>query len=218
MIQQWDTGEVPTLSKFVPDGSLTLRRLILSELIKVDLEYRWNRGLPRRIEEYLADFPELAASGVPCDLIFEEYQVRRCAGEAVAAEEYQKRFPDRAQELGRLLGAPPSRRAGGRVGGPADVEAGQVLDDFDLLALVGEGAFARVFLARQKSLQRLVALKVSERLRGRNRRRSPSSIIRTSSASTTSVSCPIAGCDCSTCRTCRAERCARSWSTFARHR
>ncbi|HKA06948.1 MAG TPA: serine/threonine-protein kinase [Gemmataceae bacterium] len=161
LIRRWDAGEVPRLAEFVPDGAPALRRLILTELIKVDVDYRWNRGLPRRIEEYLADFPELAAAGVPCDLIFEEYQVRRRAGEAVTAGEYVKRFPDRAQELRRLLGGPESRAARGRPGGPSDVEAGQVLDDFDLLALVGEGAFARVFLARQKSLSRLVALKVS---------------------------------------------------------
>ncbi|AEF40391.1 serine/threonine-protein kinase [Hoyosella subflava] len=42
-----------------------------------------------------------------------------------------------------------------------DVEAGQQLDDFDLLLSLGSGAFARVFLARQRSMQRLVAVKVS---------------------------------------------------------
>ncbi len=41
------------------------------------------------------------------------------------------------------------------------VEPGQRLDDFDLLAKVGEGSFAQVYLARQVSMQRLVALKVS---------------------------------------------------------
>src|SRR4029079_5562122 len=40
-------------------------------------------------------------------------------------------------------------------------EAGFRVDDFDLLALLGEGQFAQVFLARQCSMQRLVALKVS---------------------------------------------------------
>ena len=37
-------------------------------------------------------------------------------------------------------------------------EAGQRIDDFDLLAPLGKGAFATVFLARQCSMQRLVAL------------------------------------------------------------
>ncbi|WP_444980065.1 serine/threonine-protein kinase [Nocardia acidivorans] len=41
------------------------------------------------------------------------------------------------------------------------LEIGQRIDDFDLLTSLGSGAFARVFLARQRSLQRLVAVKVS---------------------------------------------------------
>jgi serine/threonine protein kinase len=40
-------------------------------------------------------------------------------------------------------------------------EPGQRLGDFELLAELGRGAFARVFLARQVSLNRAVALKVS---------------------------------------------------------
>ncbi|WP_194816974.1 serine/threonine-protein kinase [Nocardia sp. XZ_19_385] len=41
------------------------------------------------------------------------------------------------------------------------IEIGQQIDDFDLLTGLGSGAFARVFLARQRSLQRLVAVKIS---------------------------------------------------------
>lgn len=41
------------------------------------------------------------------------------------------------------------------------IEVGQRIDDFDLLTGLGTGAFARVFLARQRSLQRLVAVKIS---------------------------------------------------------
>ena len=43
----------------------------------------------------------------------------------------------------------------------AQIDVGQRLDDFDLLIELGSGAFARVFLARQRSLQRLVAVKIS---------------------------------------------------------
>src|SRR5262249_42994402 len=53
------------------------------------------------------------------------------------------------------LGAPPPP-------GPGPLPApGQRLDDFELLGVLGTGAFARVYLARQSSLGRLVALKVS---------------------------------------------------------
>ncbi|MGW4773667.1 serine/threonine-protein kinase [Nocardia sp. NPDC004278] len=41
------------------------------------------------------------------------------------------------------------------------IQIGQRIDDFDLLTGLGSGAFARVFLARQRSLQRLVAVKIS---------------------------------------------------------
>jgi serine/threonine protein kinase len=48
---------------------------------------------------------------------------------------------------------------------PADeldrFRVGQRVDDFDLLTGLGSGAFARVFLARQRTLQRLVAVKIS---------------------------------------------------------
>jgi serine/threonine protein kinase len=43
----------------------------------------------------------------------------------------------------------------------SQIEVGQRLDDFDLLVELGSGVFARVFLARQRSMQRLVAVKVS---------------------------------------------------------
>lgn len=42
-----------------------------------------------------------------------------------------------------------------------DLEPGDRIDDFDLLLELGHGAFAKVFLARQRSMQRLVAVKIS---------------------------------------------------------
>ncbi len=41
------------------------------------------------------------------------------------------------------------------------LRVGQVIEDFELLKLLGSGAFAQVYLARQATMQRLVALKVS---------------------------------------------------------
>jgi len=165
LIQRWDSTQTPPpLAEFVPTGSSSLRRLVLIELIKVDLEYRWTHLQPRSLEEYAAEFPELIGpAGFPCDLIFEEFQVRKRAGEAVYPEEYFSRFPDQANELRRLLGLTAMTKAtmARQAGSYQRLQPGQSIDDFDLLALVGEGAFARVFLARQRSMQRLLALKIS---------------------------------------------------------
>lgn len=79
--------------------------------------------------------------------------------------------PDRGSEVTRttaadLMGtatAVPTTIATGpsQVSALDRIEIGQQIDDFDLLTGLGSGAFARVFLARQRSLQRLVAVKIS---------------------------------------------------------
>jgi serine/threonine protein kinase len=66
----------------------------------------------------------------------------------------------------RLLGRPdehPTRPAGPDSATVPPVSLGTFADDFDLLRELGRGAFARVYLARQRSLGRLVAVKVSDR-------------------------------------------------------
>src|ERR1051325_6506356 len=101
----WEQGsEPPILADFLPPGNAAVRRLLVVELIKVDLEYRWlRRQLPKTVEQYADELPEIGEN-VPCDLLYEEYHVRKQAGEEVQPQEYFKRFPHRADELRRLFG------------------------------------------------------------------------------------------------------------------
>jgi serine/threonine protein kinase len=158
----WEAGPPPDPSAFVPPGPLAVRRLVLVELVKYDLDQRLQRGLERPLEEYLSGLP-LLASDPPCDLLYEDFQLRRAAGRPVDPADYFRRFPAQADELARLLGGTHTGRTtaafAARV--PPDIRPGDHLDDFDLLAQLGEGQFAKVFLARQRGMQRLVALKVS---------------------------------------------------------
>src|SRR5687767_2880858 len=79
-LSAWEAGP-PSLADHLPAQPPELKRLTLVELIKVDLEQRYQHNLPRRIDEYMAEFPELLESGEPpVDLIYEELHVRRCAG------------------------------------------------------------------------------------------------------------------------------------------
>lgn len=56
--------------------------------------------------------------------------------------------------------SPPDRRAD-RGKAPMALLPGAKVDDFEIVRLLGRGAFGHVYLARQQSLDRLVALKVS---------------------------------------------------------
>lgn len=171
LVQAWEEVEksgsqqLPDLGQFLPPGPHALRRLALIELIKVDLEYRWkSQQWHQTLERYLEQFPDLAQAGhVPSDLIYEEYHIRRQAGDDVQPAHYMSRFPDQARELEQLLGMEAPHVTTVLVSGQASegFEVGQNVDDFDLLVRLGKGAFGTVFLARQISMQRLVALKVT---------------------------------------------------------
>lgn len=164
-IAAWETSaQPPDLAVHLPAEPAGLRRLCLIELIKVDLEYRRRRShLWKPLEEYAGEFSEIAASRMPSDLIYEEYHVRKQSGETVDPAEYFRRFPAQKDEVGRLLGleAPHLTTALFSTDRREQINPGDKLDDFDLLSRLGKGAFATVFLARQRSMQRLVALKVS---------------------------------------------------------
>jgi eukaryotic-like serine/threonine-protein kinase len=166
-VEAWETNSAPpNLAPFLPAAG-EIRRLTLVELIKVDLEYRWlSRGCPKRISEYFAEFPELIQDRLPCDLIYEEFHIRKQSGQAVDAEEYAEAFPGHSAEIASILNIEQAyettaffhRARQQRIEG---VVAGDTIDDFELLAELGAGAFAKVFLARQKSMQRTVAVKIS---------------------------------------------------------
>ena len=219
VVDAWQGAESPPdLAVHLPQGPAALRRMTLVEAIKVDLEYRWqDRRWPKLIEEYLREFPELAHDGgVPCDVIYEEYHIRKQRGDAVTIDEYCQRFPTarRPSCAGCSSWRRPSRPPWpwcaaelARRSRPA-----QRIDDFDLLSSLGKGAFATVFLARQRSMQRLVALKIS-----RDRGFEPQTLAQLDHPNIVRVFdqrqlADVASCGCCTCSTSPAARC-RAWSS-----
>jgi eukaryotic-like serine/threonine-protein kinase len=167
-VAAWDASTAPPdLTTFLPETG-EIRRLTLVELIKVDLEYRWlSRGCPKRLTEYLAEFPELAQGRIPCDLFYEEFHIRKQSGQNVTADEYLQAFPAQAAEIVSILGVEQPYESSSfhknndKRQRLAAIQSGESIEDFDLLIELGSGAFAKVFLARQRSMQRLVALKVA---------------------------------------------------------
>ena len=166
-VSQWESGAgtPPQFRELLDDLPESVRKCCLTEMIKLDMDYRTRNDFPfQRVEDYLSLYPDLIAiEQVEPDLIYEEYHIRRMAGEHVSIGDYLDRFPRQADALRRLIEA-ESESATTTLYSKATLaqfSVGEQVGDFDLLAKLGKGAFATVFLARQRSLQRLVALKVS---------------------------------------------------------
>jgi serine/threonine protein kinase/Tfp pilus assembly protein PilF len=92
--EQAQAGPAPApLDPFLPPRDHPLYLPVLCELVRVDLEYGWQRGTAPRLDDYLRRFPELAGDkAILEEIAFEEYRQRRQTGEAPAAEEYARRF------------------------------------------------------------------------------------------------------------------------------
>src|SRR3984957_8108555 len=147
-VSAWEASDTPPdLNPFLP-GAGEIRRLTLVELIKVDLEYRWlSRDCPKRISEYFAEFPELVGERIPCDLIYEEFHIRKQSGQPVDAAEYLHAFPGHTAEIASILNIEQAyestsfRRA--KQERVEQVAAGETIDDFELISELGAGAFAK---------------------------------------------------------------------------
>lgn len=137
-----------------------------------DLTDRWGRGERAPAEAYLG-----RGRGWPADraveLVYREYRLAATAGLAPSKSAYLARFPEHRGALERLLdldAACPDSLLG-RLDAAYDDEdedplprAGDAIGPYVLERELGEGGFARVFLARQADLaDRPVVVKVTTR-------------------------------------------------------
>lgn len=160
----------PRIADYVPDGAQT-RLAILTELLRIDLRERWGRAaaLGKRIAEYRKEFPEVEQSPDLADLVCAEFSARRRHAPLPVAE-FIAEYPEFADEIRERLAAFDTDEGTADVGAAESVAAvaalaalapGRRIDDFDLLTDLGAGVLGRVFLARQRSMQRLVAVRLS---------------------------------------------------------
>jgi serine/threonine protein kinase/tetratricopeptide (TPR) repeat protein len=103
------------LAQFFPEPEHPLYEEVLVELVRVDLELGWTQRRAKRLEDYRDRFPLLFQhSEVLRALTFEEFRLRRQAGENPTPEEYQLRF---GVDLAHWLELPDSSSQGLRNGG-----------------------------------------------------------------------------------------------------
>ena len=159
-----EAEEAPRLEDHVPPVGDPAREFALGEMVKVDIEARAQRGSCPPLSDYLERFPDLdPGDGPPADVLHEAFRAERTQGGEPDPEAWLDRYPARAEALWRLL------QLGGEApkeDGPADLardlpNIGDVIDDFLIVDFLGRGGFAAVYLARQRSMGRTVALKIS---------------------------------------------------------
>jgi serine/threonine protein kinase/predicted Zn-dependent protease len=89
----YQTHGAADLRSFLPPADDPLHRSVLCELIRIDLEFAWESNRPRSLEEYRRDFPGLFEDPDSVqEIAFEEYRLRRRAGQAPSPQEYAHRY------------------------------------------------------------------------------------------------------------------------------
>ena len=154
---RWEsTPQGPEINSFAKRlqqiDNAEFRRIGLIELVKVEFEFRSKQTtLWRDLDWYMNALPELGpANSPPSELVNE---ARRLGPDASG--------DDQSLTLACEVSSGIFTSSVFRSRNVHQLQPGDSIDDFDLLARLGCGAFATVFLARQLSMQRLVALKVS---------------------------------------------------------
>ncbi|MCI0699927.1 MAG: bifunctional serine/threonine-protein kinase/formylglycine-generating enzyme family protein [Planctomycetia bacterium] len=147
-------GSVTDWEQFLAGLSDRARIVLLTELVLLDLNHRWDRGERPVVEEYVRRFPALGPlDQIPPALILAEHRCRTKAGEPSNPTEFRSRFPAQYPALQTELearsawtiaeGASPRWE-------PIAEDVVAVSQQYELVRELGRGTFGEVWLARKK--------------------------------------------------------------------
>lgn len=134
----------------------------LYELVQATLR-AWQSNHSPNVQQFVGEHPSIRdEKSLLLDLIYEEYCQDREAARQPRVTQYLREFPEYQESIGRLievhsvLNETPTKRNPS----PCWPAVGELHCGHEILALLGRGAFSRVYLARQIELgNRLVVTK-----------------------------------------------------------
>jgi len=141
------------------DAVRRFSRAMWLNLVRRDQSERWQSGSGVPAERYFELLPELRDDQEDAlVLVCGEARARREAGQLVSLGDFERRFPELAAELAIQFELDETF---GNLSGNVDDEHHEFrLPGFEILHEIGRGASAVVYLSRQNSVDRLVAVKV----------------------------------------------------------
>ncbi|MFN7580584.1 MAG: protein kinase domain-containing protein [Planctomyces sp.] len=189
--RSWRVDHRSLIEEIVSESQLSGDPELLAELIRVDIDRRYAVGAELSVGDYFERFPVIRQyESHVAAICFEDYRERRSRRRScppsrwsgfagVESQGWYRELLSQTQmaRSSAVQGEFPStasfvsvqvEHVGGEFvagGDAAAVESkAERIGDFELMSLLGEGAFSRVYLARQLSLgRRYVAVKVVDR-------------------------------------------------------
>ena len=126
-------------------------------------EMQWREGQQPQIETCLAELPGPRQAELFEALLLVELAYRGSRNEPIDRAAYDARFPAYKDRIDAALRRTP------------DQTAPQVLGDYELVKMLGQGGMGAVYKARHVRLERIVALKVLPKDRTADPQASPGS-------------------------------------------